>query len=190
MTFPLMQTPSISIRNAGFQREDSGTHYRKGLPILVQFPPEILCCIFEKMEPIWMMQASYAYKETASFLCSEVANKLWYNAIPPALRLEPEFFQSLGQMKVSRPSTEWFEDSIVSPRTNLAPLVSEIDIVDLTLTSTDYLHLGQAPRRHIHPSTAPIDSSFFQLWSMSHHCIQKLSHMPTHVLIPFGLSHH
>ena len=68
--------------------------------MIAQLPPEILKIILGLLEPIWLFQAEAAYPEIA--LLSSNANFLWYNAIPPALQTEPEYFQDEDKLSKIR----------------------------------------------------------------------------------------
>lgn len=83
-----------------YQPPDTGLHYRVGIPIILQFPPEILCKIFTYIEPIWLFQLEEAYRYFMKLLSSSYCNKIWYDMIPPALMSEPECFQD--EMEVAR----------------------------------------------------------------------------------------
>lgn len=79
---------------AGHQPSFSGHHFfHHGGPVLLQFPAEILKNILEYLEPIWLFQAAAAYPRISKILGFEVSNRIWYDAIPAALYLEPENFQ-------------------------------------------------------------------------------------------------
>ena len=68
--------------------------YVPGIPIIVQFPPEILHKVLGQLDPIWLFQLEIACPQMSSFLRSRTANKVWYDAIPAALLTQPEYFQS------------------------------------------------------------------------------------------------
>lgn len=79
---------------AGYQPPFSGHHFsRYAGPVLLQFPAEILKNILAFLEPIWIFQAAAAYPGLDKLLGFEVSNRIWYDAIPAALFLEPESFQ-------------------------------------------------------------------------------------------------
>jgi hypothetical protein len=82
---------------AGYQPPLSGLHFSHQLPfvpILLQFPLEILVYILGYLEPLWLFQVSAAFSDLHELLGFEHSNKLWYDAVPPALFLEPEHFQN------------------------------------------------------------------------------------------------
>ena len=66
--------------------------YVPGIPIIVQFPPEILHKVLGQLDPIWLFQLEIACPQMSSFLRSRTANKVWYDAIPAALLTQPEYF--------------------------------------------------------------------------------------------------
>ncbi len=61
--------------------------------MLVQYPAEILKHILAYLEPIWLFQVAAAYPRINDLLDFENSNRIWYDAIPAALFLEPENFQ-------------------------------------------------------------------------------------------------
>jgi hypothetical protein len=79
---------------AGYQPPSSGHHFsRYAGPVLLQFPAEILKEIVEYLEPIWLFQVAATYPKINELLGFEISNRIWYDAIPTALYLEPENFQ-------------------------------------------------------------------------------------------------
>lgn len=79
---------------AGHQPPSSGRHFsRRAGPMLLQFPAEILKNILAHLEPIWLFQVAAAYPRIDDLLEIGVSNRIWYDAIPAALFLEPENFQ-------------------------------------------------------------------------------------------------
>lgn len=61
--------------------------------MLLQFPGEILKDILSHLEAIWLFQLAAAYPKINDLLGFETSNRIWYDAIPAALFLEPEAFQ-------------------------------------------------------------------------------------------------
>jgi hypothetical protein len=82
--------------SASHQTPLSGAYFSSGyptVPMLLQFPPEILKVILGYLEPIWLFQVAAAYHNIHELLDFETSNRVWYDAIPAALLLEPENFQ-------------------------------------------------------------------------------------------------
>jgi hypothetical protein len=67
--------------------------------VLLQFPAEILKHILVYLEPIWLFQVAAAYPQIDDLLGFETSNRIWYDAVPAALFLEPEAFQDEVQVK-------------------------------------------------------------------------------------------
>ena len=89
-------TPRPVPFRAGTQPPNSGlhfSHHRAAEPMLLHFPAEILQIVLGLLEPIWLFQVAAAYPQIDSLLGFEKSNKIWYNATPAALFLEPENFQ-------------------------------------------------------------------------------------------------
>jgi hypothetical protein len=89
-------TPRPKPCGAGPQPPFSGLHLCRHFftkPTLLQFPTEILKHIFGYLEPIWLFQVAAAYPHIYELLGSEISNRIWYDAVPAALFLEPENFQ-------------------------------------------------------------------------------------------------
>lgn len=64
-----------------------------------KLPVEILKNILGYLEPIWLFQVAAAYSEIEAILSFETSNRLWYDALPAALYLEPENFQDEMTLK-------------------------------------------------------------------------------------------
>ena len=79
--------------------------------MLLQFPPEILQCVLGYLEPIWLFQLAAAYPKINALLSYETSNKIWYDALPAALCLEPENFQDEELVK-DRTSTYSKRDEV------------------------------------------------------------------------------
>jgi hypothetical protein len=89
-------TPGPKLWSAGHQPLNSGRHLSRDLaaePMLLQFPAEILKIVLSCLEPIWLFQVAAAYPKIDSLLDFQTSNKIWYDAMPAALFLEPENFQ-------------------------------------------------------------------------------------------------
>ena len=97
-----LQNNSTTAR-AGFQPPFSGLHFDCEIPMLLQFPPEILQAILRYLEPIWIFQVEAAYPQIAELSAS--LTKLWYNALPFALYLEPEHFQVEEKFRTVAPGS-------------------------------------------------------------------------------------
>ncbi|ERF70906.1 hypothetical protein EPUS_02428 [Endocarpon pusillum Z07020] len=86
--------PSPDSSTAGYQPPSSGRHSsRPDRPVLLRFPVEILKNILEYLEPIWLIQVASAYPDINKVLGFQQSNRIWYDALPAALFLEPESFQ-------------------------------------------------------------------------------------------------
>ena len=68
--------------------------YIPRVPILIQFPPEILLKVLGHLDAIWLFQVEAACSQIRLFLQSSAGNRVWYDAIPAALLAQPEHFQS------------------------------------------------------------------------------------------------
>lgn len=85
---------------AGCQSPFSGHHFSHHAgSSLLQFPPEILKHILAYLEPIWLFQVAAAYTRINDLLDFETSNRIWYDAVPAALFLEPESFQDEALVK-------------------------------------------------------------------------------------------
>lgn len=61
--------------------------------VLQRLPVEVLKNILEYLEPIWLIQVAAAYPIINKVLGFQRSNRIWYDALPAALFLEPESFQ-------------------------------------------------------------------------------------------------
>ncbi len=87
-------TPSPDTSTAACQPPSSGGHFSRpdGL-VLLQLPVEVLKNILEYLEPIWLIQVAAAYPVINKVLGFQQSNRVWYDALPASLYLEPESFQ-------------------------------------------------------------------------------------------------
>lgn len=91
-----------------------GLHFYPRLPMLLQFPPEILKLILSYLEPIWLFQVEEAYAEIKEL--SLALNSVWYNSLPAALYLVPEHFQDEDKVnhKLVGPTGDLFKVSYLA----------------------------------------------------------------------------
>ena len=86
--------PSPDSSTAVYQPPSSRGHLsRPDGPVLLRFPAEVLKNILEYLEPIWLIQVAAAYPDINKVLGFQQSNRIWYDALPAALFLEPESFQ-------------------------------------------------------------------------------------------------
>lgn len=87
-------TPSPNSSTAGYQPPSSGGHSsRPDRPVVLRLPVEVLKNILEYLEPLWLLQVAAAYPDINKVLGFQQSNRIWYDALPAALFLEPESFQ-------------------------------------------------------------------------------------------------
>lgn len=94
--------PDAGPCSAGQQPPHSGLHFsdfHQSEPLLIRFPPEILKQILGYLEAIWLFQVEAAYAMIGELLSFENSNRLWYDAVPDALLVEPEKFQDEALVK-------------------------------------------------------------------------------------------
>lgn len=71
-----------------------GLEFDEDAPLnLAKLPVEIVLHIVGFLEPVWMVQFARAFPEIDAMLSYEESNRMWFDALPPALLLEEEHFQ-------------------------------------------------------------------------------------------------
>ncbi|KAI9845561.1 MAG: hypothetical protein M1837_004658 [Sclerophora amabilis] len=102
---------------------------------LLAMPPEIVQQISSKLPAVWLVCFSNTCKTVYDLLSHEKANKIWYDAMPPSIWIQPEAFQIEEELKrivlaveakrASRPASSelltWFDQQDLNSLASAAP---------------------------------------------------------------------